>query len=156
MKRFAVIAIALGAAACDAKNSLVGPPVPTTISVVFAGGTVTARIAATDSARTAGLMNVSTLGANDGMLFVFGTTRVPSQCAFYMKDTPVPLSIAFIDVNMKVISTDEMAAQTLTVHQPPSDCRYALEANSGWFTSHGVVAGAMVTFTLPAGTIIDP
>jgi len=156
MNRSLVFSLALFAAACKGKDSTSPNPVPVTIPVAFTGGTITARVAATDSARTAGLMNVSTLGANDGMLFVFGTTRVPSQCGFYMKDTPTSLSIAFIDVNMKVISTDEMAAETLTVHQPPGDCRYAVEANSGWFTSHGIVAGSSVTFSLPAGTIIDP
>jgi uncharacterized membrane protein (UPF0127 family) len=156
MKRFAFIALLLGAAACGDKISGVGPPTPTTIPVTFSGGTITAQIAATSDARSNGLMNVTTLGANAGMLFVFGIDHSPANCAFWMMDTPTALSIAFIDSNMHVISTADMAAETTTFHEPPSACRYALEANQGWFASHGVVTGSVASFAIPAGTIIDP
>ena len=158
MKHFCALTIILGLAACSPGHgpTQVTPPGDTTTAVSFPGGTIAARIAATFAARTAGLMNVTTLGANSGMLFVFGTNHAPANCAFWMSNTPLPLSIAFIDSTMKVINTDEMAAETTTYHEPVSACRYALEANQGWFTAHGVVAGSIVTFSLPAGTIIDP
>ena len=149
-------------AACGSKDKTITqvttPPdtLVTSTSVVFPGGTITAQIAGTAAQRTSGLMNVTTLAANAGMLFAFATDHAPADCAFWMQDTPLPLSIAFIDSNMHVISLDEMAAETTTIHEPPSACRYAVEANQGWFTSHGVAAGTVVAFTLPAGTIVDP
>ncbi len=101
-------------------------------------------------------MNVTTLGADSGMLFVFGTDHAPADCAFWMQDTPTPLSIAFIDATMRVISIQDMAAETTTFHEPPSACRYTLETNLGWFSNHGVVVGSTVSFAIPAGTIVDP
>ena len=159
VKRLCALALVLGLAACtnDHGPTQVAPPGDSTIAVSFPGGTITAKIAATSTTRAAGLMNVSTLGANSGMLFVFGVDHSPANCAFWMQNTPIPLSIAFIDANMNVINLDNMAAEdSITLHKPASACRYALEANLGWFTSHGVTAGTTVTFSLPAGTIIDP
>jgi uncharacterized membrane protein (UPF0127 family) len=162
VKRLFALAFVAGFAACGSKDhpitSVVTPPdtVVTTTSVVFPNGTITAKIAATDSARSNGLMNVSTLAANAGMLFVYGTDHQPFECAYWMQNTPLPLSIAFIDDSLKVINVDEMAAETTTFHEPTRACRYVVEANQGWFTAHGVTAGTVVSFTLPAGTIIDP
>jgi uncharacterized membrane protein (UPF0127 family) len=159
---FFAFAVVAAVAACSSDRAGVATPtmpvdtVATTTSVVFPNGTIIAKIAATDSARTNGLMNVTTLAANAGMLFVFQTDQVPAACTFYMKNTPLPLSIAFIDSNMRVINVDEMAAESLTYHGPTGNCRYVVEANQGWFTSHGVAAGTVVSFTLPAGTIVDP
>ena len=159
MKRLCALALVLGLAACtkDHGPTQVTPPGDSTIAVSFPGGTITAKIAATSTTRAAGLMNVSTLGANSGMLFVFGVDHSPADCAFWMQNTPIPLSIAFIDANLNVINLDNMAAEdSITLHKPTSACRYALEANLGWFTSHDVTTGTTVTFSLPAGTIIDP
>lgn len=159
VKRLFALAFVLGLASCSSSHgpTQITPPADSTIAVSFPGGTITATIASTLAARTAGLMNVTTLGTNSGMLFVFGVDHIPANCAFWMKDTPIPLSIAFIDANMKVISLDDMAAEdSITFHEPTSPCRYALETRLGWFASHGVAAGTTVTFSLPAGTIIDP
>lgn len=151
-----LLAFSFVVAAATACNSSPTKPSTVTTNVVFPGGTIAARIASTATARDTGLMNVTTLGANAGMLFVFGVDHVPADCAFWMKDTPLPLSIAFIDANMKVINVDEMAAETTAFHLPTSSCRYALEANQGWMTAHGVAAGTTVSFSLPAGTVTDP
>ncbi len=98
-------------------------------------------------------MNVAPLGANSGMLFSYADT---STEGFWMENTPTALSIAFIDSVMQVINIEDMAPETLTGHYATRQFRYALEANQGWFTSHGVVPGTIVNFTLPAGTISDP
>lgn len=163
VKPLCALGFVLAIAACHkdstAPLTVVTPPdsVATSTAVVFSGGTITAQIAATNTARANGLMNVSNLGANAGMLFVFGTNHAPSDCAFWMEDTPISLSIAFIDSTMTVINVEDMAAETTTpLHEPTSACRYALETNLGWFSAHNVTAGSTVTFTLPAGTIIDP
>jgi uncharacterized membrane protein (UPF0127 family) len=129
---------------------------PATTAVAFPGETVTAAIASSCAARSDGLKNVTTLGANAGMLFVFAENHDSLDVGFYMKDTPLPLSIAFIDANKHVINIADMAPETLTLHFSSRPYRYALEVNQGWFASHGVATEATVTFALPAGTIIDP
>jgi uncharacterized protein len=148
----AIVLVAAGSQACDRATAPAGKQ---PVNVAFTGGTISARIAADSITRDSGLMNVTSLGANAGMLFVFGVDHSWPD-GFWMKDTPIPLSIAFIDVNMRVINTDEMAPNTLTPHYANGPYRYALEAGQGWFTSHGVTAGALVSFTLPAGLVIDP
>ena len=146
---FAVIVLAV--AACDA------PPARNTLSVSFAGGSITSQIAATGPARDTGLMNRTMLGANDGMLFVFPSDVDPARIAFWMKDTPIPLSIAFMDAGHRVLDVQEMVAfDTITFHRPRTLYRFALEANKGWFNSHGVAAGATASFSLPSGLVISP
>lgn len=138
---------------CDTSTATAAPKPSPSISVSFPCGTVTANIAATIAARDSGLMNVNPLGANSGMLFVFADT---TTTGFWMLNTPTALSIAFIDSSKQVINVEDMAPETLTPHYPLRAYRYALEVNLGWFTAHGIVAGTNVTFSLPAGTIIDP
>ncbi|MFI5311139.1 MAG: DUF192 domain-containing protein [Gemmatimonadales bacterium] len=153
-----VLLAALGAiAACgDATTMPTTPPPPFTVT--FSGGQLTAAIAASASARATGLKGRHTMAADSGMLFVFaGDQAVPPSViavGFYMDSTFLDLSIAFLDSAKTVISTDEMQAATLTVHYPPRPYRYALEANKGWFTSHGVSAGVSAAFSLPAGTVL--
>ena len=156
MKRLLSLAFVLAAAACSSKSSTPVTPTGATTSVVFPGGTITATIASTCAARTNGLMNVTTLGANSGMLFVYAESHDSTELGFYMKDTPLPLSIAFIDASKQVINVTDMAAQSLTLHFSSRAFRYALEVNQGWLAAHGVTAGTAVTFALPAGTITDP
>ncbi len=134
------------------------PPAPFTVT--FTGGQITAAIAASGTARSTGLKGRHSMAADSGMLFVFVSDQPvpPSLFAvgFYMDSTFLDLSIAFLDSTKTVISLDEMLATTLTIHYPPRPYRYALEANKGWFTSHGVLPGAAASFALPAGTIISP
>lgn len=143
----------LAATACgDGKASATEPvPTPTTPTVTVNGATVTVSLAATRASREQGLMGVTTLGANSGMLFAFADDR---QRFFWMQNTPIPLSIAFIDVNKKIVMLEDMAANTTTAHGGPM-MRYALEVNQGWFASHGVTTGMTVAFTLPAGLVIE-
>ena len=96
-------------------------------------------------------MGVTSLGANSGMLFAFADDR---QRFFWMKDTPIPLSIAFIDSDRKIVMIEDMAPNTLTTHGGPQ-MRYALEVNQGWFASRGITTGMTASFTLPAGLTIE-
>ena len=136
------------------------PTPPAAFTVTFTGGQITAAIAASPAARSTGLKGRHSMAADSGMLFVFVSDQPvpPSLFAvgFYMDSTFLDLSIAFLDSTKTVISLDEMLATTLTIHYPPRPYRYALEANKGWFTSHGVLPGAAASFALPAGTIISP
>ena len=151
-------ALAVALTGCgDKVTTMPGPPPPAGFTVSFSGGTITAEIAATPAARETGLMNRTSLDANGGMLFVFPGDQpvplTPFSPGFWMKNTPIDLSIAFIDANRQVITVDEMQANSETLHYAARPYRYALEANKGWFTAHNVVAGAPATFSLPAGVV---
>jgi hypothetical protein len=150
--------MAILAAACSGSHEPTTPacgPAGTT-TVAFAGGTIAAEIAATSATRDVGLMNRSSLCADGGMLFVFPLDQQvgPFTPFFWMKGTLINLSVAFLDSTKRVVGVREMVAlDTITQHRPATPYRYALEANAGWFASHGIATGAVATFALPAGLI---
>lgn len=98
-------------------------------------------VAATEAARTQGLMGRPSLPPNQGMLFVF---EAPGSVCFWMKNTPLPLSIAFIDAAGKIINIADMQPHTLDSHCPAGPMLYALEMQQGWFRQHQIKAGALV------------
>ncbi len=157
--RAATITAALTLAACAGGKSptdVTPTPTPTTYTVSFGSATATVAIAATNAARDKGLMGVTKMAADSGMLFVFA---YPSYRAFWMKNTPIPLSIAFLDSTRKVVYLAEMAPNDTTVRYGGFNVprmMYALEMNQGWFTSHGVTVGTTATLTLPAGLVAEP
>jgi uncharacterized membrane protein (UPF0127 family) len=106
-------------------------------------------IAATESEQERGLMDVSTLPADQGELFVFrnygGGGEV--QVGFWMEDTPIPLSIAFIGVDETVHEVQDMQAETTDVHVPRLPYLYAVEANLGWFERHKIIPGSVVNLS---------
>ncbi len=154
----ALVALAAAAGCSKGADGNTPPTGVTTIPVAFAGGTVTAEIASTTTQRQTGLMNRSagSLAADAGMLFVFAVDQNPQFSAFYMANTNIPLSIAFIDANYKVVSVDDMAPNTTTLHMASGVFRYALEVNQGWLAAHNVKAGSTATFTVPSGIVISP
>ena len=161
VKRFLTVAIALSLVACASKKATdpIGPGGGTnTVTIAFSGGSILAEIAASPATRSTGLKarTAASIGTNGGMLFIYPTDVDPSSIGFYMVDTPTPLSIIFIDANMKVMNGADMAPNSSTLHQAAGPFRYALEANLGWFDAHGVKLGNTVNFTLPAGTIVTP
>jgi len=93
-----------------------------------------------------GLMGRHHLPKNAGMLFDFG---VDQPLAFWMKNTYIPLQIAFIDSHRVVKHIASMAPLSPRSTRSPSDCRYALEVNEGWFDEHNVRVGA--TVAVPGG-----
>ncbi len=126
---------------------------------MFSGGTGAAEVAATTASRELGLMNRASLAADSGMLFVFASDQPVGTLStgFWMKNTLIDLSIAFVDATQHVIGVQEMVAlDTITFHRPTSPYRYALEMNKGWFTSHGVASGATASFMLSSCTVISP
>ncbi|MBK9218076.1 MAG: DUF192 domain-containing protein [Uliginosibacterium sp.] len=102
---------------------------------------IRAEVVATERERQVGLMNRTTLPAQAGMLFVF--EQAGRHC-FWMKNTLLPLSIAFIDDEGKILDFAEMKPQTEESHCPSRPIRYALEMNQGWYRSHGVTVGTVV------------
>jgi hypothetical protein len=101
-------------------------------------------VAQTPGERGYGLMGRKHLGKDEGMLFIFESEDYHE---FWMKDTYVPLSIAFIDKNGRIVWMTDMKPLTLDSHVPPKPILYALEMNRGWFVSHGVNVGDVVRFS---------
>ena len=151
----ALAALALGA--CKGGSTPTGTTTPPANSntITLNGATVTVGIAATNAARENGLMGVTRMAADSGMLFVFADDR---QRAFWMCHTPIPLSIIFLDANKKVVFMADMAPNTTTQYGGlnAAQMRYALEVNQGWSASHSITLNTLATFTLPAGLVIEP
>lgn len=147
----ALFVIVLGAIAFDGRNDGSPAPAPTATSVpadqvtVQQGGntaTVTVEIAATFNEREVGLMNRQSLLEDAGMLFLFPRDV---QYGFWMKNTYVPLDIAFIDAAGTVVQVFAAKPLDETVLVPNKQYRYVLEVNQGWFQRHSLGAGAKVT-----------
>jgi uncharacterized membrane protein (UPF0127 family) len=98
-----------------------------------------AEVAQSPEQRATGLMNRPSMAANDGMLFVFEEAN--PQC-FWMKNTLLPLSIAFIADDGTVVNIADMKPQALESHCSAKPVRYALEMNQGWFAKRGIKAGS--------------
>jgi uncharacterized membrane protein (UPF0127 family) len=97
--------------------------------------TVRAEIADTPQSREHGLMQRDHLCNNCGMLFVF---EKADKYSFWMKNTPLPLSIAFITADGSVINIEEMRPNTTDTHNSQGEALYALEMNSGWFAKNNI------------------
>jgi len=103
---------------------------------------VQAELADTPKAREVGLMNRASMPTNSGMLFVF--EQLAGHC-FWMNNTKIPLSIAFIADDGKIVNIEEMQAGTTNNHCPKAAVRYALEMNKQWFSERVIVPGTVVT-----------
>ena len=126
------------------------PPTPLVTvlaEVVTAAGErllLNVELADTGPRRTRGLMSREALDPDAGMLFLFTQT---TQGGFWMKDTLIPLSIAFIDDAGAIVDILDMEPLTTTIHTPSAPYRWALEVNQGWFTENGVTIGDAVRLT---------
>ena len=111
------------------------------------GHMLTVELAATPAARSCGLSRREDLPQNQGMLFIFPESRPQT---FWMKDTQIPLSIAFLDDSGKIINIQDMAPMQTDVLYPSSGpAKYALEVNQGWFKRHEIEVGNSVAMELP-------
>jgi uncharacterized protein len=99
-------------------------------------------VAASDPQRERGLMFREKLGGNDGMLFVFDE---PAYHAMWMKNTLIPLSVAFLDAQGVILNILDMEPQTLDSHMAAGPAIYAIETNKGWFAEKKIKAGDKVT-----------
>lgn len=95
-------------------------------------------VADTDLTRSTGLMFRKELGKDKGMLFVFGTER---NVSFWMKNTSIPLSIAFIDKNGIITEILDLKPNDLTSKKSKKKVKYALEVNQGYFKKNNIKAG---------------
>jgi hypothetical protein len=102
---------------------------------------IQAEVANTDTTRATGLMFRRSLEGNRGMLFVFSAR---STHCMWMKNTFVPLSVAFIDDDGRIVNIADMTPHDETSHCAAAPVRYALEMNRGWFVSKGIKSGAKI------------
>ncbi|MBV8628043.1 MAG: DUF192 domain-containing protein, partial [Paraburkholderia sp.] len=102
---------------------------------------IDAAVAANDPDREQGLMYRTQLAPNEGMLFVFDVYAV--HC-FWMKNTLIPLSIAFMRPDGTITDIDEMQAETTNNHCPRNNGVFALEMPKGWFTAKGIKPGMKI------------
>jgi hypothetical protein len=126
-----VLLLAAGAAAAQQ------PPLPT-VQLGAGMHLIRAEVADRDASRATGLMHRTALAPNGGMLFVFESDAV--HC-MWMKNTPLPLSVAFIDAGGAIINIADMQPRTEVSHCAARPARFALEMAQGWFAERGIRAG---------------
>ncbi len=139
---FLLLAALFAAALLPSARAQTEPTPPQTglpvVTLDVAGRAIRAEVARTPQQQQIGLMGRRSLPADHGMLFVFG--RAQPVC-MWMRDTLIPLSVAFIDAQGRVVNTAEMQPMTDTVHCAARDVPYALEMPALWFEQHGVRPG---------------
>lgn len=157
--RVAVVTVLLGlTVACAGETEVTGPspaatrtasPSPGAVTVDFGGARVTAEVADTPEERRRGLMGRTSLEADAGMLFLFEES---TSGGFWMKDTVIPLSIAFMrsveGAGFRVVAILEMEpceADPCPTYEPGTSYDAALEVNQGWFAEAGVGVGDEAT-----------
>lgn len=119
-------------------------------TLVLGTNSLNAQIAADDVSRELGLMARKGLEPDEAMVFVFPQ---PRSVNFWMKDTPIPLSIAYISASGRILETHELKPLDETpVPSASSSVVYALEVSQGWFVAHGVLAGDQIS-GLPSPSI---
>jgi hypothetical protein len=102
---------------------------------------ITAEVAADDEGRARGLMFRQQLAPNHGMLFVFPAKAV--QC-MWMRNTLIPLSVAFVADDGEVINIEDMRPRTEDSHCARRPVRFALEMTQGWFAQRGIKPGSKI------------
>lgn len=102
---------------------------------------VKAEVAVNEQERSVGLMFRQEMGPNEGMVFRFPN---PKQVCMWMKNTLLPLSVAFLDEEGRIINVEDMQPQTEIAHCAKRPARYALEMNLGWFRKKNIKPGTPV------------
>ena len=100
--------------------------------------TIQAEVACDDLSRLTGCMGRDRLGENQGMIFVYPR---PDFLSFWMRNTSIPLSIAFLDDGGKILQIEDMQPHDETRTVSTTRVRYALEVNQGWFQRNNVGVG---------------
>lgn len=115
-----------------------------TVTIINSAGErveVPVEVADTEDERQTGLMGRAALPEDAGMLFVFDSEQ---QLSFWMKDTLIPLSIAFMDSEGRIVDIQDMQPLDETPHLSAEPAQYALEVNQGFFAAWGIQVGDWV------------
>lgn len=136
----ALLALALCCAAAQAQT---GPQLDLPRLELSAGmHRIDAQVARTPTQRQVGLMQRRDMPAHEGMLFVF---EEPATQCFWMKNTLLPLTAAFVADDGTVVNLADMKPQTEDSHCSARPVRYVLEMNQGWFAQRGLKAGSRLS-----------
>lgn len=137
----AAIGLMLPAAPAMAQANEPNPPLP---HIFLQAGIhrIKAEVADTQAERSRGLMLRNSLQPNSGMLFVF---EQPALHCFWMKNTLIPLSIAFLDDDGSIVTLTDMKPHDESSNCPARPIRYALEMDQGWFRAKGIKTGDRLT-----------
>lgn len=145
-----LIALVAGLAGCrsNAPAKVKTPEKPSQVEMTMGGTKVTLEVADDPDSRRQGLMFRDSLLPDHGMFFVFPHEAI---YPFWMKDTRIPLSIAFINSRGEIVGISQMQPfDTTTMHMPFRPFKYAIEMEQGWFGAHGVQKGDVLNIpTLP-------
>lgn len=114
------------------------------------GKRIQVEVASTYEKRKLGLMHRNKLEQDNGMLFVFPQEKYLS---FWMKNTKIPLSIAFISNGGEIIQIESMTPYSLANHTSKVRVKYALEMEDKWFSNNGIIVGSKVDFSSKIFTI---
>lgn len=139
-RSLALSIFALWAIASPAAWAQQGPqPRLDTVELIAGMHVIKAELAVTQTQQAVGMMMRTEMGANEGMLFVNSDS---SRRCFWMRNTLLPLSIAFISEDGSIVNIAEMQPQSDESHCSTHPVRYALEMNKGWFAKRGLQAGS--------------
>ncbi|MDB5800124.1 MAG: hypothetical protein JWL63_1063 [Rhodocyclales bacterium] len=136
--RFAFLLLLAFSVQASAQNT--GPAFPHT-ELSIGMFRIDTEVAYTESLREYGLMFRKNMASNTGMVFIFDS---PQLHCMWMKNTLLPLSVAFIDDAGKIINIEDMQPQTETSHCAQRPARFALEMNKGWFKDKNFKAGTKI------------
>jgi uncharacterized membrane protein (UPF0127 family) len=103
---------------------------------------IDSQVASTPGQRSTGLMYRKTMPQHEGMLFVF---EQPTKQCFWMKNTLLPLTAAFVDDDGTIVNLEDMKPQTLDAHCSAKPVRFVLEMNQGWFAKKGIKPGSKLS-----------
>lgn len=131
--------LALASAAPHAGSQTAPQPRLPTLTLSAGMHLIQAELATTPAQQAIGMMQRRGMGANEGMLFVYDT---PDKLCFWMRNTLIPLTIAFVADDGRIVHLADMKPLDETSHCTPEPVRYALEMNQGWFAKRGIKAGA--------------
>jgi uncharacterized membrane protein (UPF0127 family) len=148
----AAVLLSAVAAACADSADAPGPTPGPEVRFTRAGNEAVLSVEIADSGeeRQQGLMGRASLPEDGGMLFVY---EEDTETGFFMRNTTIPLSIAFISAAGCVIDIQDMEPLSEETHSSPEPYRYAVEVNQGWFEEKGVEVGDLVE--LPVGVGIE-
>ncbi len=139
MNKNAVTLFLLVSALCSPVNAQESPQLDLPRISISAGiHLIDIQVAATQNQRSTGLMYRTSMPATEGMLFVFQQAAI--QC-FWMKDTLIPLTAAFIADDGAIVNLADMKPQTTESHCSGKPVRYVLEMNAGWFEKKSIKPG---------------
>ncbi len=102
---------------------------------------IKAEVAGAEVEREQGLMFREHMASNAGMVFIFDA---PSKQCMWMKNTLLPLSVAFIDADGKIVNIEDMQPRTLDSHCSAKPVLYALEMNLAWFKQKNIKPGTVI------------